>query len=161
MKTLAFTLVALAFGLLATAQQNPPASPRVETKTDLVALSYGQPSKKGRVIFGGLEAYGQVWRTGANEATTITFSRDVTFGGKPVKAGTYSLFTIPTENEWTIILNTVAKQWGAYNYDATKDVLRVTAPVKTVPVIEKLDIHHADGKLVIGWDTVQVEVAVQ
>lgn len=91
-----------------------------------IVINYGAPSVKGRTIWGGLEAYGKVWRTGANEATTIAFSDTVEVAGKQVPAGTYAVFTIPTEGEWTVILNSVANQWGAYDYDATKDVLRFT-----------------------------------
>ena len=91
-----FALLAGTTGF-ATAQEKkgPPASPRMTAEGKNVKVSYGQPSKKGRVIFGELVPYGKVWRLGANEATEITFEKDGSFGGKPVKAGTYTLFTIP------------------------------------------------------------------
>src|SRR5574343_608492 len=76
-------------------QEKKPASPRETVSSDQVSVSYGRPSKKGRVIFGELEKYGKVWRTGANEATEITFKKDGMFGGKSVKSGTYTLFTVP------------------------------------------------------------------
>src|SRR6476660_6493757 len=82
-----------------------PVSPKASAEGKGVKVTYGQPSKKGREIFGKLVPFGQVWRTGANEASEITFNKDVTVGGKPVKAGTYTLFTIPKETEWTVILN--------------------------------------------------------
>lgn len=79
------------------------------------------PNVKGRKIFGGLEPYGKVWRTGANSATVITFSDDVTIEGNKVPAGEYALFTIPNATEWTIILNKTSKQWGAYEYKPADD----------------------------------------
>ena len=81
---------------------------------------------KGRPIWGQLVPYGQVWRSGANEATTITFDQPVMVEGQPLAAGTYSLFTIPTEKQWTMIFNKTAKQWGAFKYDDKQDALRVT-----------------------------------
>jgi hypothetical protein len=79
-----------------------------------------------------LEKYGKVWRAGANEATVFTTSKDITVEGKKLPAGTYGFFAIPTETNWTVIFNKVAKQWGAYKYDQAQDALRVTVtPVKT------------------------------
>ncbi len=91
-----------------------------------VTLRYGRPSVRGREIFGELVPYGEVWRTGANEANAITFSDDVMVQGQPLEAGTYALFTIPGEEEWTLIFNE-SQQWGAFNYDEAQDALRVTA----------------------------------
>jgi len=140
-------------------------SPRVSAEGKDVKVSYGQPSKRGRVIFGGLEPYGKVWRTGANEATEITFAKNATFGGKPIKAGTYSLFTIPTETEWTVILNPELKQWGAYGYDKIKDkdALQVKAPSKKLDTpVEKLSLRfNEQNSLIIEWDQTQVEVPIQ
>jgi hypothetical protein len=89
-----------------------------------ITITYSRPNVKGRVIFGGINPYGQVWRTGANAATTITFSDNVIIEGNKIPAGTYSLFTIPDKNEWTIILNKTDKQWGAYSYKQADDLLR-------------------------------------
>ncbi len=90
-----------------------------------VTITYCRPAVKGRVIWGGLVPYDQVWRTGANEATTITFSDEVTVDGTKLPAGTYGLFTIPGKDEWTVIFNKGAKQWGAYEYKQAEDVLRI------------------------------------
>ena len=90
-----------------------------------ITITYCRPSVKGRTIWGGLVPYDQVWRTGANEATTITFSDDVTVEGTKLPAGTYGLFTIPGKEEWTVIFNKGAKQWGAYEYKQAEDVLRI------------------------------------
>lgn len=89
-----------------------------------INLVYSRPNVKGRKIFGGMEPYGTVWRTGANSATVIKFSDDVTMEGNKIPAGEYGLFSIPGEEEWTIILNKQPKQWGAYTYNATDDFLR-------------------------------------
>src|SRR2546421_2697491 len=107
-------------------------SPHDTVQTKNIKVTYGRPYKKGREIFGGLEKYGRVWRTGADEATEISFAKDGTVGGKPVKAGTYTLFTIPGKDEWTIILNSQLGQMGAFSYDKykNKDVLQVNVPVK-------------------------------
>ncbi|MFT3701901.1 MAG: DUF2911 domain-containing protein [Agriterribacter sp.] len=132
----------------------------------LIKVTYSRPSKKDREIFGKLVPYGQVWRTGANEATEIKFYADAVIGGKKVKAGTYSLFTIPGEKEWTIILNTDLDYWGAYSYKQEKDVLRVTAPAaKSDSTIENFSIQFAksdDGAIMrLGWDNTVVNVPVK
>src|SRR5687767_12104197 len=126
MKKLLFLSGFLFFSAMSYAQVQQ-ASPRASAEGKNVKVDYGQPSKKGRVIFGELEPYGKVWRAGANKATQITFANDGTFGGLPVKAGTYTLFAIPNEKEWTIILNSQLDQWGAFGYDKVKDkdVLKV------------------------------------
>ncbi len=90
-----------------------------------VEIEYSRPNKREREIFGGLVPYGKVWRTGANASTKITFSDAVKIGGKDVAAGEYAFYTLPTENEWTIILSKDTKGWGAYDYKADTDALRV------------------------------------
>ncbi|GAA4406722.1 hypothetical protein GCM10023187_26530 [Nibrella viscosa] len=130
----------------------------------LVRVIYSRPAKNNRDVFGKLIPYGKVWRTGANEATEIKFYQDATIGGKKVKAGTYSLFTIPGENEWTIILNGDLDYWGAYSYKQENDVLRVTAPAKkSGTALENFTIQFAkansnDAVMRLGWDTTVVEV---
>ena len=146
--------------------QGAPQSPRVKSSSPNKAISvdYGQPSKRGRQIFGALVPYGQVWRTGANEATTITFAKDVTFGGKAVKAGTYSLFTIPTEKEWTVVLNTKTGMWVAYDYEKVKgqNVAEVKVPAKmSKAVTEKMTITPANNEVTIAWDQMMVSIPVK
>ncbi len=161
MKQLLFLSGLLFIGVMACGQQNQ-ASPRVTAEGKNVKVAYGQPSKKGRVVFGELQKYGKVWRVGANEATEITFTSDGTFGGKPVKAGTYTLFAIPNENEWTLILNGDTKFWGTqYEQHKSKDVLQVNVPVKKVnDVVEKLTYRFAGNDMIIEWDQAQVAVPV-
>jgi hypothetical protein len=140
------------------------ASPRVTAESTNVSIAYGQPSKKGRVVFGELEKFGSIWRTGANGATEVTFKKDGTFGGKAVKAGTYSLFSKLGEKEWTVILNSELKQWGSYGYDKIKDknVAEVTVPVKKLDaVVEKLTITTDDKVLTISWDQTSVSVPMK
>jgi hypothetical protein len=91
-----------------------------------IDLSYSRPNVKGRKIFGGLESFGKVWRTGANTPTRLKFSHDVVFAGTPVKAGEYSLFTIPGETNWNVILNTDAKKAGAADYNKSDDIVNAT-----------------------------------
>ena len=146
------------------AQPSHPKSPHDTVKTKDITVTYGRPYKKGREIFGKLEPYGKVYRVGADEATTITFAKDGFFGGKPVKAGTYTLFAIPNENQWTIILNSQLGQWGAFKYDEykNKDVLQTTVPVKKLSSpVEQLTIKPTSKELEISWDVVEVEVPVK
>jgi hypothetical protein len=165
MRQLLFLSLIMVSAAFMECSSQPPKSPRVTADGKDVSVSYGQPSKRGRVIFGQLEPYGKVWRTGANEATEITFKKDATFGGQAVKAGTYTLFTIPNENEWTVILNPELKQWGAYGYDKikSKDLPHVKVPAKKLnSAVEKLTLRFDDkNNLVIEWDQTQVEVPVQ
>ncbi len=131
---------ALLIAVAAVAQDKKPASPRQTASGAHASISYGAPSKKGRKLFGaeGLEKFGKVWRSGANEATEIELKQDAKVAGKAVKAGKYAFFTIPNEKEWTIILNSELGQWGAYKYNEAKDVARATVPVKSHTETEQL-----------------------
>jgi hypothetical protein len=109
--------------------------------------------------------YGKVWRLGADEATQITFDKDVTFGGKPVKAGTYTLFAVPRENEWEFILNSQLGQWGAYSYEEhkAKDVAHFNDASKKLDTpVEQFTISFPQPtSMVIEWDKTQVTVPVK
>lgn len=132
----------------------------------VVRVIYSRPAKKEREVFGKLVSFDKVWRVGANEATEIRFYRDVSFGGKPVAAGSYALFAIPGQDEWVIILNSELDHWGAYSYKESFDVLRVKVPVKsTSTAIENLAIafekaSDQSATMRIGWDKTMVEVLV-
>lgn len=160
MKKLLFLLTVLisatSFG------QGSPKSPHDTVSSTNTTVTYGRPFKKDRDIFGGLEKYGRVWRVGANQATTITFNKDVKLGDKEVKAGTYTLFAIPNENEWTIILNSKLGQWGAFSYEKNKasDVAQLNVPVKKLEnVVEQLTIRfEGENAMLIEWDKTQVTV---
>ena len=150
------------------AQKPSPAATATTTFDGVtVTVSYAQPAKKGREIFGQLVPFGEVWRTGANEATTITVSGgDVEFSGAKLKAGTYALFTIPNKDKWTIIVNSEAKQWGAYNYKQDKDVLRVeAAPSSVKEPVERFTIGFdkaaSGATLTLTWDTTKIAVPMR
>jgi hypothetical protein len=142
-------------------------SEKATAETANVKVTYGQPLKRGRVIFGDLVPYGKVWRTGANEATEITFKKNVSIAGKEIKAGTYTLFTIPQKDKWTIILNSELKQWGSYDYDKikAKNVLTTEVKVNSIKMLEKLTYSFTDNAngtiLNIGWDEVQVSLPIK
>jgi hypothetical protein len=104
----------------------PSTTQKIEQEFGLgkITLTYSRPNTKGRTIFGAVEPYGLVWRTGANSATKLTLTDSIEVEGHPLAPGDYALFTIPGANEWTVIFNATAAQWGAYSYDSTKDVLR-------------------------------------
>jgi hypothetical protein len=126
-----------------------------------LTINYGSPATKGRGIWGSLVPYDQVWRTGANEATTITFDQAVTIGGKTLPAGKYGLFSLPTANEWQLIFNSVSDQWGAYNYEEAKDVLRIPAkPQMADSVVENLEFTIVKGSLVLSWEKLRLPVAI-
>lgn len=160
MKKTIFSLILSFVALTVTYAQEAPKSPRVTAEGANVSVAYGQPSKRGRVLFGpeggqSLEKYGKIWRTGANQSTEITFKKDGKFAGKSVKAGSYSLFTIPGDKEWTIILNSQLKQSGAYEYEKykDKDVLTVTVPAKKYSdSVEKLTFTVNKKSLDFQWD---------
>lgn len=132
-----------------------------------ITLSYSRPNVKGRKVFGAMEPYGAVWRTGANSATVITFSDEVTLEGNKVPAGEYALFTIPGANEWTIILNKTTKQWGAYEYKQADDVLRFKVkPAKTAALTETFTAQFANVTassidLVLAWENTAVTVNIK
>lgn len=171
MKPVAIALSLLLFaGTLAAQLDMPPSSPRgtLLQKVGLaqMVIDYGRPGVKGRQIFGGLEPYGRVWRTGANASTKISIDRDGLFGGEPLPAGDYALYTIPEADSWTVIIHKNTELWGAGGYDPADDLLRVTAPVtRTAEMCETLTIDfrgfHINGAdLVIRWADVEVAVPV-
>jgi len=129
----------------------------------LARVIYSRPSKKGRVIFGDLVPYGKVWRTGANEATELTIYTPMLFGKTKLAAGSYTLYTIPNEDTWTIIINGDTNVWGSYSYKNEKDVARLTVPVRDAAApTETLSMvfrPENDGTtLMIGWDSTYVEI---
>lgn len=125
-----------------------------------VKLEYGRPQVKGRTIWGNLVPYGKVWRTGADEATTITLSGDVTIEGQSLAAGTYSVFSIPGESEWTLIFNTVAEQWGAYEYAEGKDTLRVTVTPQAHEHVEAMDFVVDGDTIHLRWERLAVPFTI-
>jgi hypothetical protein len=168
--------LALAASLFAQAPQAPKidfpaASPSATLKqrvglTD-IEVNYSRPGLKGRVVVGNIDPFGKVWRTGANNATRISFSTPVKLQGSSLDAGTYELFTIPGKDEWTVILQKAGKQWGAYQYKQENDALRVTAkpvvlanPVETF-TIDINDIRDESATLNLSWADWRVPVKLE
>ena len=132
----------------------------------IVRVVYGRPQKKSRTMLGGVEPYGKVWRTGANETTEIKLFKDVTFGDKVIPAGTYSLYTIPDKSEWTIIFNSKLDTWGAFEYDESKDVVRFkAAATNSDKEVEAFSIafEGANGvaTMFLAWETTIVKIPVK
>ncbi len=163
MKRYAFTFLVLAtFFQVVSAQDDkakrpsPPAVAEGTIDGVKVKVDYSTPSAKGRKMLGGIEPYGKVWRTGANETTSIEFSSPVKIEGQEVPAGKYALFTIPGNDEWVIIINKTIK-WGAFSYNQAEDVIRATVkPGKTTSFQEKFNITVEKDKVVLKWENTQV-----
>ena len=131
-----------------------------------VTISYGRPSMKGRKIVGGLVPYGEVWRTGADEATKLTTEADLMIGTLLVPKGSYALFTIPTEQGWKLIVNKKADQWGAFSYSNAEDLGRVDLKVsKTAKPVEQFTMAltkaGAGGLLKLEWENTSASVGIK
>lgn len=168
-KALMFVAVLTAFVAPDALAQEKPLSPKETVKGSVngvnVEVVYSRPSSRGRNMVGSTHVpFGSVWRTGANEATTIEFSKAVKIEGRDLAAGKYSLFTIPGEKEWVIIFNKKADQNGAWEYDSYKDqdALRVTVPVsKPASFVETFTISIGKNKIDLQWENTAVSVAVK
>lgn len=167
--TLSLLILLAATAALAQQVKTPAPSPKATwtqtVGTTDITMDYSRPGVKGRAIWGGLVPYDKVWRTGANAATTIKFGDDVMINGQKLAKGTYSLHTIPGRDEWTIIFNSVADQWGSYSYDETKDALRVKVKPEKAEFREwmgfDLDEMTTDtAKVVLRWENVAVPFTV-
>lgn len=158
---------------LAQAPAAPPAPPRAspvakaeqQVGISKITVSYSRPGVKGREIFGGLVPWGEVWRTGANEATLFEISHDAQIGGQKLAAGKYAFFSIPNKDSWTLIWNRQAEQWGSNNYQPEQDALKIEVKPQTVPAQERFEIRFLDAddttaKMEIRWADVLVPFAV-
>ncbi len=131
----------------------------------LARIVYGRPLKNGRSIFGGILKYNELWRMGANEATEIEFFTDVKIAGKSVSKGRYTIYCIPGESKWTMILNRDNFSWGNFSYDSRKDVLRTDIEIdKTTDSIEAFTLYFEDTKtgcnLVCVWDDIKASLPI-
>ena len=169
-KSLLVTLsVFLALPVLAQQLRLPrPSQKSVVTQTvglTDITITYSRPGVKGRKIFGGLVPYGKVWRTGANETTSIAFSDDVSINGQPLAKGTYGIHTSPNENEWTLIFSKAVEPSGL-TYDEKNDALRVTVKPRASAVkrewmtFEFPQISTDSATIVLGWDMLEVPFTV-
>lgn len=160
--------------LLAAAQvpglTTPEASPEATVSQKLglteMAVSYHRPATNGRAVWGALVPYGQVWRAGANENTTVSFSSPVTVNGTSVPAGTYGLHMIPTAGDWTVIFSRESGAWGSFSYDEKEDVARVTVKPEAAPHQERLgysfDEPTADSvTLAMRWEKLRVPIPIR
>ncbi len=169
---LAFVPVFLVFVPTAAAQMQlklPDASPAA-TVTQAIgladfSLSYHRPAVNKREVWGKLVPYGDVWRAGANENTTLTASTPFTFGGKPVPAGTYGVHVLPAADGWTFILSSESKAWGSFSYEQKEDVVRVAAKPSSADFTERLtwsfdDPTNEGAALTIHWEKLQASVPI-
>jgi hypothetical protein len=145
---------------------SPTAIVTVKYEDTYVKVTYNQPHKRGRSVFGDLVPYGEVWRTGANEATEITITEDIEMAGNRIEAGTYSLFTIPGKDEWTIILNGELGQWGSYNYNEESDVVRFTVPSGLTDVVWEpftiaFEQNNSEAEMQMMWDRTMVSIPIK
>lgn len=176
MKTTLFLLSILAFSSVTYAQdaieprRSPFWSTHHQVEDTYIKITYGRPHKNNRKIFGpdGIVKYGEIWRTGANESTELHVTHDVKIGGEKLYAGTYSLYTIPGEKEWTIILNTGLGHWGTSGYKQEEDALRVKVPVQTSKVAYEpftIEIVNKEGgkkfDIMLVWDTTMIIIPVE
>lgn len=166
-----FLAIAILFiSVNATAQIETPRQSLSAKVTQTVGLTeitieYSSPATKKRVIWGSLVPYDKVWRTGANKATMISFSRDVEIGGTKVKKGSYSLFTIPGKDSWEILINKNTELWGSDDYNAEEDVVRIKATPVTIPHRERMTFIFADfedhgATINLEWEKVRVSFRV-
>ena len=161
------TFIGNSFGQIELPAPSPTAAFSQKVGLTEVSINYSRPSKKGRAIFGDLVPYDKLWRTGANSATKISFSDDVKIGGKDLPAGTYALFTIPGEKEWTIIFNKNSNQSGTGNYKESEDALRLTVKSRKIEdTIETLfiiieDVKPTSAVIELGWESTIVHVPLE
>lgn len=161
----AVILVAFLVLRAVTKSSSPEAVAQTNQNGFAVTVNYCQPYKKGRPVFGGLVPYEKVWRTGANEATVIEFGQPVTIAGKALKAGKYSLWTVPFRKGWQAIFNRETGQWGT-NYDATKDALRVMVESRShSPMAEQFVVSFAPAPggtdMILAWDQTEAVVPIR
>jgi hypothetical protein len=180
MKKLLFLLAILFLGQLLFAQQKPtdldkspldvsyyPANyPILKMRGQangepLARILYSRPQLKGRNIFGEEVKYNEVWRLGANESTELELFKNAVIGGKKIPKGRYTLYCIPTESKWTIIINKDNYSWGSFTYKSDKDLARVDVPVqKNSEQVEALTIYFENSSIVMLWDNVKVNVPI-
>jgi len=133
--------------------------------TLIARVIYSRPQKAGRTIFGSLVKYGEVWRLGANEATEIDFYKNVKIDNKKISKGRYTLYAIPAETAWTIIINKETDTWGSFKYNMKKDILRIDVPVQhTETIAEYFSLYFEKTttgfNLIVSWDQTKVQLPI-
>jgi len=169
-KIVFLTSLLLAFTVLAACQDKKPLSPPAQAQCKLsdgktITVNYSSPRAKGRKVFGGLVPYGEVWRTGANAATTFVSEANVNVGGKDVPAGSYTIFTVPNADKWTLIINKKTGEWGIpYKYEGDEltrvdmKVSSTSAPVENFTIA--LDSMGGSCTMTISWENTQASVDI-
>ncbi len=162
MKTIKILFLFMLMSAVSCAQQSPKEQATGKIGTITISIAYGAPSVKGRTVWGGLEAYGKVWRAGANDNTTVTFDKDVTINGMDLAAGKYGFFIIPIENgDWTVIFNKKNDAWGAFSYNKEEDALRINStPSFVTEVQEQLQYSIGENTINFAWDKARLELFV-
>lgn len=134
----------------------------------VIKVYYSRPHKKGRELFGALVPFNKIWRLGANEATEIIFNSDVTFGAQKIGKGIYTMYAIPSETEWEIIISKKLDTWGAYSYDESLDVARIKTKVKIHPTeVEAFSMKFTkinkkkESSLWMAWGTTKVRIPIK
>ena len=145
-------------------RKSPIAIAKLKHEDTYVKIVYGQPYKNGREIFGGLVPFNEVWRTGANEATELTTTGELMIGGQKLSPGTYSLFTIPGRESWTIIINKELGLWGAFDYNAEMDVFREVVPASKEDQVSEVftimfeEVENDSTSVILRWDKTKVQI---
>ena len=154
-------------GQIKTPQPSPTATITQKVGVSNISVEYSRPGAKGREIFGGLVSYGKMWRTGANKATKITFNENCVFGGAKVKKGSYSLFTIPGEKEWTVVLNKNTELWGVGEYDEENQVCSIVAKaINTKDFTESFTIDFGTFQsfsaiMSLKWANTKIDIKIE
>lgn len=160
-------LSSMSFGTVAQDFKMPTQSPSTTIKQDFsttaIELSFSRPSVKGRKVFGDMIPYGKVWRMGANASTQVTFAEEVKIGGHTLKPGTYTIYAIPNEKEWTIAVNSTVGGWGTV--EAKSDLFRFTVPVQNADFTETFNMYidnvtNTSCDIVVAWEKVKVNIPV-
>ena len=167
---LIFTLLVLGTTITFAQKNLPRLSPKCYVGQTIgytnVEINYSSPGVKNRSVWGKLVPYNTVWRTGANEATTIEFHNDVSINGKNIPSGKYSIFTIPSEKEWTVILNNTYDQWGAFKYDKKHDLIRFKVVPQKNNFVERLKFNFVFKEPYISevqmeWETIKISFEIK
>lgn len=170
MKRTLYSIAVVAMPLISAAQDLPQPSPKATLQQRIgltdVTVEYSRPSMKGRKVFGDLVPYGEVWRTGANKATSISFKGNILVNDQPLEAGMYSIFTVPHEGgSWEVMFNRDTELWGASDRKPEDDVLHIKVPVSECPATETFTMEFANlgqdaADLVLRWDRQQVAIRI-
>ncbi len=155
----------IVYVMATTRSHSPAAQSEFSSQGTTITIDYCRPFRKDRVIFGDLLPYGQYWRTGANEPTIIRFNKDIVIDGNTLRAGSYRLYTIPNQKEWTVAFNTDLEKWGYFEPDYDLDVLRIKVPVEKSDMQDQFLIEiiesEAGANVIFSWEQTQVQLPIK